>query len=182
MLLQRDQPIAYISRALTKTETRYAQIEKELLAIVFSCKKFHTYIYGKEKIKVDSDHKPLERIFNKELNDISLRMQRMRLKLQRYDLEVKYRPGKELLLADALSRNYMPYEEHVNICTTERETMARLAISDERMKRFIKETNEDDILKKLKIQTQTGWGTKTEDNPELGKYYSMRDDITVIDE
>ena len=73
-------------------------------------------------------------------------------------------------------------EEHVNICTTERETMARLAISDERMKRFIKETNEDDILKKLKIQTQTGWGTKTEDNPELGKYYSMRDDITVIDE
>ena len=78
--------------------------------------------------------------------------------------------------------NYMPYEEHVNICTTERETMARLAISDERMKRFIKETNEDDILKKLKIQTQTGWGTKTEDNPELRKYYSMRDDITVIDE
>ena len=152
VLLQGDQPIAYISRALTKTETRYAQIEKELLAIVFSCKKFHTYIYGKEKIKVDSDHKPLERIFNKELNDISLRMQRMRLKLQRYDLEVRYRPGKELLLADALSRNYMPYEEHVNICTTERETMARLAISDERMKRFIKETNEDDILKKLKYK------------------------------
>ena len=87
------------------------------------------------------------------------------VKLQRYDLEVRYRPGKELLLADALSRNYMPYEEHVNICTTERETMARLAISDERMKRFIKETNEDDILKKLKIQTQTGWGTKTEDKP-----------------
>ena len=73
-------------------------------------------------------------------------------------------------------------EEHVNICTTERETMAILAISDERMKRFIKETNEDDILKKLKIQTQTGWGTKTEENPKLGKYYSMRDDITVIDE
>ena len=96
-----------ISRALTKTETRYAQIEKELLAIVFSYEKFHKYIYGKQDIKVDSDHKPLERIFQKELNDISLRMKRMRLKLQRYDLQVNYRSGRELLLADALSRAYI---------------------------------------------------------------------------
>ena len=44
-LLQEDQPVVYVSRALTTTETKYAQIEKKLLAIVFSCEKFHTYIY-----------------------------------------------------------------------------------------------------------------------------------------
>ena len=45
-LLQDGQPLAYASRALTETETRYAQIEKELLAIVYGCEKFHQYTYG----------------------------------------------------------------------------------------------------------------------------------------
>ena len=44
-LLQNNQPVAYVSRSLTDTETRYAQIEKELLAIVFATDKFHHYIY-----------------------------------------------------------------------------------------------------------------------------------------
>jgi hypothetical protein len=47
-LLQEDQPIAYASRALTETETRYAQIEKELLAIVWAPNKFDQYILGRE--------------------------------------------------------------------------------------------------------------------------------------
>ena len=58
-LLQRGRPIAYTSRALTETERRYAQIEKEMLAIVFSLEKFHQYTYGRH-VKIQSDHKPLE--------------------------------------------------------------------------------------------------------------------------
>lgn len=59
-LLQNGQPVAYASRALTDTETRYAQIEKELLTIVFACKRFEPYVYGCDLIQVESDHKPLE--------------------------------------------------------------------------------------------------------------------------
>ena len=55
-LMQNDQPIAYASRALTKTEQNYAQIEKELLAVVVSMEKFHQYTYGR-KIYVHSDYK-----------------------------------------------------------------------------------------------------------------------------
>ena len=44
--LQNDHLIAYASRALTDTQQRYAQIEKEMLAVVFGCTKFHDYIYG----------------------------------------------------------------------------------------------------------------------------------------
>ena len=47
--LQDESPVAYASRSLSEVETRYAQTEKELLAAVFACRKFHDYIYMVEK-------------------------------------------------------------------------------------------------------------------------------------
>ena len=58
--MQNDQSIAYASRALTDAETHYAQIEKELLAVVYGLEKFHTYTYG-SSVAVQSDHKPFSR-------------------------------------------------------------------------------------------------------------------------
>jgi hypothetical protein len=46
-IMQENQPIAYASRALTNTETRYAQIEKELLSVIFGLERFHQYTYGR---------------------------------------------------------------------------------------------------------------------------------------
>jgi hypothetical protein len=65
-LLQNGKPIAYASRTLTDTEQRYAQIEKEMLAIVFSLEKFNQYTYGRH-VKIQSDHKPLESILKTSL-------------------------------------------------------------------------------------------------------------------
>ncbi|CAB4044276.1 Hypothetical predicted protein [Paramuricea clavata] len=66
-LLQDGQPVAFASRTLTPTERGYAQIEKGCLAIVFSCDRFNQYIYGRESVDVQSDHKPLEATFVKPL-------------------------------------------------------------------------------------------------------------------
>ena len=65
-LLQDGQPIAYASKSLTDTETRYANIERELLAIVFACQRFNSYVLGRP-FTVESDHKPLEMIHQKSL-------------------------------------------------------------------------------------------------------------------
>lgn len=72
--MQDGHPVAYASRSLTPTEVQDAQIEKELLAIVFGMEKFETYLYGR-KVLVESDHKPLEAIFKKGLLNAPKRLQ-----------------------------------------------------------------------------------------------------------
>lgn len=67
VILQEGQPVAYGSRALTDYQRRYAQIEKELLSIVYGCEKFHQFLYWKD-IQLESNHKPLESIFKKALH------------------------------------------------------------------------------------------------------------------
>ena len=81
-LMQGGHPIAYASRALTETETRYAQMEKEMLAIVFAVEKFNDYTFGNKTI-VFSDHKPLESIFKKLLHRAPERLQGMMIRLQK---------------------------------------------------------------------------------------------------
>lgn len=99
---------------MTDTEKRYAQIEKEMLSIVHACKKFHCYIFGKETT-VYNDHRPLEQIFKKPLLAAPMRLQRMLLNLQWYDLIVHYRPGKEMTAPDALSRAYLAEQQPEDI-------------------------------------------------------------------
>lgn len=104
VILQNGQPVAFASRSLTASEQKWAQIEKELLAIVFACERFHHFLYGRTFV-VQSDHKPLEALFKREIDDVTARLQRMFLRLLKYPgLSIVYTPGKEMLVADCLSR------------------------------------------------------------------------------
>ena len=87
-LLQNGKPVAFVSRTLTDTEQRYAQsqIEKECLAIVFACDKFDQCLNGREYVTVHTDHKPPETIFKKSLLSAQKKLQRLMLRLQRYQL------------------------------------------------------------------------------------------------
>lgn len=75
-LLQDGKPVCYASKALTPSEVHYAQIEKEMYAIVFGCSYFHQYIYGRE-VTVQTDHKPLVSIMLKPIYSAPARLQRM---------------------------------------------------------------------------------------------------------
>ena len=108
-IIQEDGVIAYASRALSTTEQRYAQIEKEMLAVVFGCERFHKLLYGRQNFTIESDHKLLESILKKPIHKAPLRIQRMMLKLQPYEFTLTHKVGKEMGLADCLSR--LPLEE-----------------------------------------------------------------------
>lgn len=172
VLLQENKPVAYASRALTETEQRYAQIEKEMLAIVFGAERFHQYIYGKE-VDVQSDHKPLEAIVKKPLSSAPARIQRLLMRLQKYQVNVQYKPGKEMHIADALSRAYLPVTNSPDkdIEAQVHMVMSNLPVSNEKLRVFRAETAKDVILNKLIQTVLQGWPeTKSEVVKDIHAY------------
>ena len=164
LLSQDNKPVAYASRALTDPETRYAQIEKELLAVVFAFTRFHQYVYGKE-IEVESDHKPLESITKKPLSAAPPCLQRMLLQLQRYTFTQVYKPGKDMMLADTLSCAYINDKpentdlEEDQICAVNF-IMSNLPISDPKRTEIFSATEHDTTMMRLKNTILSGWPEK----------------------
>ena len=163
-------------------ETRYAQIEKELLAIVFACERFDSYIYGLEGIEVESDHKPLESIFLKPLHAAPQRLQRMLLRLQRYNLLIQYKKGKEMYLVYTLSRAPLP-DISAGEFGHELEEIDHkkfLPVSSEQWQRMKHSAADDPLLQELRNVIQCGWPeSKAEVAPCLIPYYDSRDELTV---
>lgn len=84
-------PMVYGSRALTKSQQNYAQIEKELPAISYGCITFYQYVFGRH-VTLESHYKPLQAIFSKSLYQTPAHLQSSLLTLHRYDFKVIYKP------------------------------------------------------------------------------------------
>ncbi|KAJ2947350.1 hypothetical protein O0L34_g17078 [Tuta absoluta] len=96
-----DKPVAYASRTLSETETRYSTIEKEMLAIMWAVKYFRPYLYGR-KFTIYTDHRPLTWL--RSIKDPDSKLTRWGLKLAEYNYDVVYKKGSLNTNADALSR------------------------------------------------------------------------------
>ncbi len=180
VLIQDDQPVAYASKALDTTQSNYAVIEKELLGICFGCAKYKDYIVGK-KVTIETDHKPLVSIMTKPLHTLSARIQRMRMRLQNYDLKVTWRPGKELLLADTLSRAYLPETGPPDLFDDTLEVNF-IQTSEEKRSEIQNSTVQDMELQVLKKVILDGWPEVRSKAPDLAKpYFSCRDELVVTE-
>jgi len=97
-------PVAFISRELSSTEEKYTQIEKEALATTRVCERLADYLIGKT-FHIETDHKHLVPLLGtKNLDKMPPRIQRLRMRLLRFDFAISRVLGKELTTADALSR------------------------------------------------------------------------------
>ena len=96
-------PVAYASKSLSEAEQNYANIERELLGVVFSLETFKHFTSGRQT-NIITDCKPLTSLFSKCLANISPRLARMMLCISDYDTNVLYQKGSKMFLSDALSR------------------------------------------------------------------------------
>lgn len=191
-LMQNDHPVAYSSRALTKTECNYAQIEKELLAIVFGMEKFEHYVYGRH-VTVESDHKPLEIITKKSLVNAPKRLQRMLLRLQKYDFDVMYKKGQKMFIADALSRAYvncnpsLPGKSDIFQAETtfmqeieEIDMLKSVPVTNKTLDILRTATETDSTMQTLKAIIELGWpDTKRRIPVSVHDYFDFKEEMTV---
>ena len=115
ILAQEGRPVLFVSRKLSKVETRYSQTEREALAVVWSCERLHFYLYGIDFV-VLSDHQPLEILYSPK-GKPAARILRWYIRLLPYRFVVQYRKGSDNP-ADYFSR------KPVSECSGEEETLA----------------------------------------------------------
>ena len=179
------QPVAYISRALTQTEERYAQIEKEALALTWACERLSDYLLGLQ-FHIETDHKPLVSLFGqKSLDELPLRVQRFRMRMMRFSFSISHVPGKDLSIADALSRapaSSPELDDHLLEEEAEayvQATMAMLPATEKRLEEIKLEQGKDNICKELVSYTRFGWPDKSKLSGIIKKYHSVAAELSV---
>ncbi|XP_064462940.1 uncharacterized protein K02A2.6-like [Ornithodoros turicata] len=174
-------PVAYASRSLTESEKRYSQLEREGLALVYSVKKFHYYIYGR-CFGLVTDHKPLQTIFGPKTGIPTVaaaRLQRWAITLSAYSFNLIYRPGQTNIEADCLSRLPLPAtsevmkEDEVDTFHTLRWDTFPISSSD-----IARETSRDPILSQVLRYTLTGW-PHLEPRQDLRPYWIRRSELST---
>ena len=176
-----ERPIGYVSRSLNTAERGYSTIENEALAIVFGVKKFNQFLYGRKFI-IQTDHKPLEGLFNEKKRvpqQAAPRVQRWVLTLAAFEYKIAYKAGKTNANADALSR--LPLSNTPESVPVPGETVLLLEhldhtpISSRRIREW---TRRDPVLSKVYQFTLNGWPHHCQD-VRLHPYLSRKAELTI---
>ena len=180
--------VAFASRAMTDTERRYAQIEKEALATTWACEKFSTFIIGKH-IFIETDHKPLVPLLGvKQLDTLPPRVLRFRLRLDRFNYNIQHVPGKEMYTADTLSR--APLTEQTSADSTLQQELAELCMlraidhlpaGSTRLEKYKTAQSEDPVCATLLRYCRDGWPEKQNTDTASRAYWEFRGEITMGD-
>ena len=181
-------PISYVSRSMSPTEERYAQIEKEALAFTWACERFSDFLIGL-KFTIQTDHKPLIPLFStKRLEELPIRVQRFRMRMMRFDFSIAYIPGKKLVIADALSRAplWKP-DEHDELFQEETKAyvdsvVQGLPATEQRLEEIKINQERDPICQEITRYCQEGWPEKGRIQGPVKRYYPVSSEISIIND
>ena len=188
-----EQPISFASRTLTKSETNYAQYEKEGLSIIFGLKKYHKYLFGR-RFTIVTDHKPLLGIFgdSKPASPMaSARLARWHMILSAYDYNIIHKEGKRHQNADALSRLPLMEDQTVwsnqNLAELDEQPPVQINMLDidtrpveaDEVRRC---TKRDPILTRVTAYIMQGWPNSKNVPPEFKAFVQKKEELSIEDD
>jgi len=175
-----EKPISYASRTLSASERNYAQLEKEVLLLVYGVQKFHSYIYGRS-FSLYIDHKPLTAIFgsNKSIPPLAAaRLQCWALLLAGYNYHIVFRPTQAHANADSFSRLPLPHsEKDTKVPDPELFNIQQIETLPVTSAQLKTATNQDPILSRVLRYTKRGWPTEIPDT--LKPYWYRRAELSI---
>ncbi|XP_041770822.1 uncharacterized protein K02A2.6-like [Anopheles merus] len=184
--------VQHASRALSKAEEGYSQIDREGLAIIFAVTKFHRMLYGRH-FTLQTDHWPLVRIFGSKKGIPTYtanRLQRFALTLQLYDMIIEYIPTGSFGNADVLSRliqNHAKPESEYIVASIELEQDLRsvavnaLLTFPIRFRDIELYAQQDPSLQKVYKYVRDGWPRDVAYGTDLARLYDRRESLTNVD-
>ncbi|CAI5673637.1 unnamed protein product [Oreochromis niloticus] len=146
--------------------------------------RFHKYSYGRH-VTIESDHKPLQSILKKPLASAPPRLQRMILQLQKYNINIIHKPGKDIPVANTLSRKSIEFHDK-SLCdgmdAQIHTVLSNMPVSDQRLSEIRNKTSQDPQLNTLRRTTLSGWPDKrSQCPPDIQYFWNHRDEISLID-
>ena len=108
-LIQSGCPIAFASKYLLTLRLTTRTLRESVFLVCFGLEKFHTNIYGRHVI-VENDHNLLVTIQHKPIHTAPPQLQQMLLHMQKYDYTIRYKPSKDMVLAD----HFSCFPSHIN--------------------------------------------------------------------
>lgn len=180
--------IGFHSKTLTDSQKRYSQIEKEALALTWAADRLSIFLEGIQFV-FETDHKPLLQILqSKQLDELTPRLQRFRMRLLRFSYSVVYVPGKELIIADALSRSPRKTGSSAD---NDLESMAdsyirfvvnSLPVKDYYLEKIRIEQQNDPICQQIIYYSRQGWPNREVVLSNVKPYYQYRNEFHVSED
>ena len=156
---------------------------------MWACEKFDRYLRGLQKFNLQTDHKPIVPLINgNDLNAVPVRCQRLLMRMMRYNPKATHVPGKQLIVADTLSRSPVSspeacvtktfFEVHIYV----NEVIKSWPMSCDRIEEIKLATNQDDVMQEAIKCTIEGWPQHPKDVPRhLARFYAERSRLSVAD-
>ena len=179
----KEKPVCFISRKLSEAEQKYSVSEKEFLAVLWSCERLHQYLYGRP-FTIKTDHQCLKQLLKNGFQggNAPCRVIRWSTRLLQYNFEVMYIPGRQNVIADALSR--LPrdnpdscldlFDIHVSLNSN---TLSPITIHELR-----EETSKDDKLEELAKLINEGWPARMNlISDPMRAFWNLRHELSIID-
>ena len=175
-----EKPVAFATRSLSPAEKKYAQLEKEALALIFGVTKFHKYLCGRS-FTLQSDHRPLLGLLKQDRvisAMASARIQRWALTLSNYEYTLEYMPGSRISHADCMSRlplpdapSHVPVPQEVVLALS---TLDETSINSDQIEKW---TSADHVLSQVRRFVEQGWSDQTP--PEFDCYRHRKDELSI---